>query len=91
MLSGSLFLSLPLSWFSALFFEATLSLKDANKLRTFDAEAKAAAAAAPSSSSDPPPAPPPPSLVEEEDDAAVGPGGGLVACVAAMLAIVSVV
>ena len=84
--------SLPLAWFSALFFEATLSLKDANKLRTFDAEAKAAAAAAPSPSSEqPPPAPPPPSLVEEDDAAVAGPGGRLVACVAAMLAIALVV
>ena len=85
--------SLPLSWFSALFFEATLSLKDANKLRTFDREAKDAPAAAPSPSSEqPPPPPPPPSLVQDENnDAVVGPGGRLVACVAAMLTIVLVV
>ena len=84
--------SLPLPWFSALFFEATLSLKDSNKLQTFDAEAKAAAAAAPSPSSEqPPPAPPPPSLVQDDDDAVVGPGARLVACVAAMLAIALVV
>ena len=81
-----------LPWFSALFFEATLSLKDANKLRTFDAEAKAAAAAPSPSSEQPPPPPPPPSLVQDDnDDAVVGPGGRLVACVAAMLAIALVV
>ena len=86
--------SLPLAWFSALFFEATLSLKDANKLRTVDREAKdAPAMAAPSPSSEqPPPPPPPPSLVQDDnDDAVVGPGGRLVACVAAMLAIALVV
>ena len=69
----------------------TFSSVDTTKLQTFETQAAAAAAAAPSASAQTPPTPPPPpkpNLVLDDDDAAVGLGGGLVACVAAMLVLV---